>query len=507
MRSGARVPPWLADAVVCALSLALLALFVRDHAYSLYDDAFIYLRYVKNVRAGCGLRFNCDEPPVEGFSSPLYLGMLVAGGLHTHKLVTLAQILCAGTMGCVLVFAALGARTVGRGEEPRARGVGMAMVAAVGAALSLDGYVLLNAVTGMDTALGALAVLTAWLAVRSDRRVLATLVVCAAPAVRSEGVWLVLLLPLLPWARSWRVLAALGLSLLGTVLVRWGLFHDVLPNVVRAKAGGTLRHFELGARYVLQVALDFPAVLLAPLLLAAPSEPARASARYGLAVTGAWALMLAYAGGDTFEYSRLAFPLVPMLAVMGVQGAASLAERTWADPVRRRSTVAAGAVVCAVLAADDWRHRLPPMHGFDNVKRWTQVGKYLKATFPGRTIATVPAGAIPYFSELRTLDLVGLTSREVAAAHRFVPPELLERNWIGHERHDVEWTLAYRPDLLVTTRFRATPWSDLGEVSAGFYAEWLFLQEMKSGRAPYHVADLPIGPDLHWLAFARDEGR
>ena len=59
-------------------ALASLAWFVREHAYSLYDDAFIYLRFVHPVKAGCGLRWNCNAAPVEGFSGPLYLALLVA---------------------------------------------------------------------------------------------------------------------------------------------------------------------------------------------------------------------------------------------------------------------------------------------------------------------------------------------------------------------------------------------------------------------------------------------
>ena len=43
----------------------------------------IYLRYVRNLHAGCGPTFNCGQPPVEGFTSPLYLAVLWAGAAFT----------------------------------------------------------------------------------------------------------------------------------------------------------------------------------------------------------------------------------------------------------------------------------------------------------------------------------------------------------------------------------------------------------------------------------------
>src|SRR6185312_10655329 len=65
-------------AIVIGTAVVALAtlLFARGHWNTLYDDALIYARYVKNLHAGCGPTFSCGEPPVEGFTSPLYLVVL-----------------------------------------------------------------------------------------------------------------------------------------------------------------------------------------------------------------------------------------------------------------------------------------------------------------------------------------------------------------------------------------------------------------------------------------------
>lgn len=64
---------------------------------------------MKSVRPGCGLRFNCAEAPVEGFSSPQYLAALVVGALFTHKIVTLTQVLRVAAMGGMIFVAILAA--------------------------------------------------------------------------------------------------------------------------------------------------------------------------------------------------------------------------------------------------------------------------------------------------------------------------------------------------------------------------------------------------------------
>ena len=85
----------------------------------------------------------------------------------------------------------------------------------------------------------------------------------------------------------------------------------------------------------------------------------------------------------------------------------------------------------------------------------------------------MPIGAIGYFSRLPLIDLVGLTSREVARGER-VPDDMLTRTWIGHEKQATDWVLAEKPELLVFTRWRDQPWT-LDDARAGFWAEWQLL--------------------------------
>jgi arabinofuranosyltransferase len=492
----------LSAGVTLGLGAAVLA-FALDHAFSLYDDAYIYLRYVQNLLSGHGLRFNAGDAPVEGFTSPLYLALLALGGLLTDDLEGLTQVLGTLLLTGALIATALGGWRPSLRVESEAFCEASAVVAATALVLGADHYVLLNSVIGLENPLAALVMTALGLVSLGERRRgLRTLLVHAI-LVRPEALVFVPALLLLPEGRRWRYWIPLVLALGVLALARWLLFQDILPNTYRAKSGGTWEHTRLGLAYLAEVFRDFPVLALAPLALLLPG--ARPGVSFVLAGTLFWFAFFLRSGGDTFHYSRLAFPLVPLLTLFGLAGLAALLHRL-AARLRWRAIwapfgvlVVAGALATRAALA----HGLAPMHGFPNVQRWALVGRYLAHEHPGKSIATVPVGALSYFSGLRVIDLVGITSAPVARAGASVPPELLNRNWIAHERHHTEWVLSQKPDLIVMTEWRRHPWRDLHETRTGFYAEWLLLQAIKQGRAPYRLYDAEVAPGVHWLMFSR----
>lgn len=481
--------------------LALTALFVAQNSYSIYDDTFIYFRYVENLVHGCPLRFNCADAPVEGFTSPLYLAALTLARLVSSDLRTITQVLgavCTAAGLSLAVLTADDARLMP--DHPRLR---FALAACVSLALALDHVVLLNTVTGMETALAVLITTLLLRALLLDRlRWLPWLCVLAWLCRPEEALFLVVM-PVVTGRARWRMwlapFAVVALVELGRVAV----FHDLLPNTYYAKSGGTPRHVVLGLDYLRTVLREAPLIALSPLALAIPHL--RRAAGGVLVVAGLLGLFFLRSGGDAFLYSRLPAPLVPTLVLLAMHGACALALRL-RDSIGPRVSLAALALCLAYLPLD-WRsHRFVSMHGLGPVEQWGRVGRYLRAHHPGVTVAVVPIGAIAYYSDARVIDMVGLTSREVSHARRGIPPERLRSNWIGHERHNTEYVLGQRPELIIFARARTTPWRDLAETRAGFWAEWLILREIKEGRAPYVVFDAPIGPREHVLMFRRRPG-
>ena len=482
---------------VCVLALAWLVRFVVVHSFSIYDDAYIYFRYADNVLAGCGPTFNCGEPAVEGFTSPLFLGLLVIGGGLTGDVEAWSQVVGPLCLAVGIVAAMLLPAIAPLREEVDAR-LPIAAAASVMLALALDDYALHNAVSGLETGLAAAVVaLLAHAVLRRDP--LRTCVwAVVAILVRPECGVFVLALPLLPWVRTRRAVAGVLFGLAAIVAVRYATFGDLMPNTYWAKSGGTAVHAKLGWAYLGEVVRDFPFVVLAPLALL--DRPRRREHAFLLLGSALWLGHFIVSGGDHFAYSRLAFPLVPMLVALAAIGLTRL--RVPAS-LRRWHPVLVLAPGLALGIRARTTHALPEAHGFGNVERWALVGRWLDEHHPDATIATIPVGAMAYHSRLPTLDLVGITSREVARSGTTVPVELMKRSWLGHERHDTQWVLERAPDLIVSTKFRPAPWRSLREAKAGFFADWLLLQEIKSGRAPYEVYDAEIQPGLHWLMYRR----
>lgn len=467
----------LAIAIGTVIVAIAAIVFAWGHWNTVYDDAFIYLRYVRNLHAGCGPTFTCGEPPVEGFTSPLYLAVLWGGTLVSSHGVWVTQVVCSVLLvvaGGLAVWAAalLAFRDAVWWRAP---------IAALSTAvlLALDPYFLLNANIGMETALVAACVSLVLLAQAARRPGLLVGAAIAAMLARPEGVLFIVALPLLPELRRVRYLAPAAAAVVLLVITRYAIYGDLLPNTYYAKSGGTWQHAVLGAAYIQDCLLDFPVCVLAVLAW---------RTRYVPAVALAWLVFFVRSGGDTFEYSRLWFPLVPALTALALAHVGRLAPAV---------------ALVAGLRAAIWHH-IPDQGTSPRVIEWMNTGTWLHRHYPaGTLVATVPVGAIGYYANLPLLDLVGLTDRTIAHAGHGVPRELLTKSWIGHERNDTAYVLARAPKVIVTTMSRTTPWT-LADARAGFWADWLLLEEIKAGRAPYHVLDIALAPDEHVLAFERN---
>jgi arabinofuranosyltransferase len=486
--------------VAIAAAVALVAVcairFAIAHWDSVYDDAFIYLRYVRNLNNGCGLRFNCADAPVEGFTGPLYLALLWGGSLATGQLIWLCQVIGTVSLVVALGVAVWACARLADPAEPGYISAGLALGAAI--VLGADDFVLLNSVIGLESALAAAVFAAVAFAALTDRPRLLAASACAFTLVRPEALLFLLALPLLPSMRRVSLLAAVVGFLVALTAARYVLFDSLAPNTYYAKSGGTAQHALLGLAYIRDAFLDFPLAMLAPLALFGRH---RRAATYLMTGSAAWLGFFLRSGGDTFEYSRMWFPLVPMLTVLAIIGGYELARRRLSP---RIALAVVGALVGAIAVRALVAHSIPEQHVNPRVVEWAATGTYLREHYPrGTLVATVPIGAIGYYSSLPILDLVGLTEPAIARAGRSVPPELLTKRWIAHERNNTEYVLERAPAVIVTTMVQERPWSSIAESRAGFWADWELLQEIKSGRAPYRVRDAEVMPGKHLLMFER----
>ena len=80
------------------------------------------------------------------------------------------------------------------------------------------------------------------------------------------------------------------------------------------------------------------------------------------------------------------------------------------------------------------------------IPRWKSVGMWLRENATeGDSLATVPIGAVSYYSGLVVYDMLGLTDRHIG--HLDMPGMGL--GWAGHEKHDGQYILGRRPTYLL----------------------------------------------------------
>jgi hypothetical protein len=166
---------------VVLVALASLSLALRIAPYQI-DDAFIVYRYAARLVHGQGFRFNESGPPVEGFSSPLWL-LLLAGSARAIGPERLPA------AGLVLGLAALGATIALAAAAARGQGAWPSLVAA--ALIALLPTSTLYAVAGLET-LGFVALVVGFAGALAGALPRWVGVVCAllAPWMRPEGVFL-----------------------------------------------------------------------------------------------------------------------------------------------------------------------------------------------------------------------------------------------------------------------------------------------------------------------------
>lgn len=498
---------WLPSRSHRLLLVAILAAYVLASGLVLWgftpvDDAFIAYRYARHLAENEGLVFNPGER-VEGYSSLSWVLILAAGeavGLDPAALSKgLGMALGAATL--LLLSASWAA--------PRARLLSAGLLAFWLPAV----YHFLN---GLETALAAFLV-TVLVTVSADTR-RARLVRHAAGGLlvltRPEGLLVVLLWAAVswltdrrrqPWQEGAVVLTAAG-AFVAQLVFRRLYYGEWIANSARAKllplamalpeGIADLGRFAFqGSAYGVLALLVLAGVLRSRKDHGPPGRELRKTAGFLLLA----ALTLAASGGDSFPLWRFYVPLAPAFFLCAAQGLELLLGPRARAHHRLRSVALPATVLLAALSIPypfflrqieleaSWRDL------------WTDLGRSLAAIVPPDTsIALCPVGALPFFSRLPTIDMLGLTDRRIA---RVAPDR--RYYYPGHHRHDGRYVLSRQPDLIllangpvVSSPDYSFPWQGLRPYERDVALDPRFL-------ADYQLIHVPLGSGRYAKLFAR----
>lgn len=474
---------------LCALALLGFLVHGLSFGFCPQDDTYISLRYARNLVAGQGMVFNPGER-VEGVTNFLWTVLSTIPFLLGCDPVGFLRFLGLLAGACGLLAAAALTREL----APEAR-LGAGIAAVLGAGIP---FWAAEGVMGLETdAFAALAVggVAAFLRERRlssgfpwSGGLLALAVFCRPEGMLIAGA--VFLTDLLDrrWAERWQSpllvrWSLFGLPLLALTLFRWFYFGDLVPNTFHAKVGGGWAAWGRGIEYFGGFLwVSFPVLLLGLwglwcLIRRSDWDSARSMLVIGLPLV--FLSYVIYVGGDykpTFRF--FATPTLFGLALAGCG-----AERL----VRSAGRIAWGRLVFLVCGCAGlliglgretrefafWRAAEVPVH--------LAAGKWLGENYPPQTwLATANAGAIPYASNLPTVDMLGLCDRHIA--HRKVAE--MGKGFAGHEKGDGAYILARRPQIIL---FQLTRFSD-GPVAPQQVLQPLWLSERELVASPQFAA-------------------
>ena len=435
--------------------MAIAQLSLWEH---ISDDSYISFRYVARWVGGEGLTFNPGER-IEGFSNPLWIGLLAA----VQRLLPMAAITdSARVLGLAASLVSFAAMTLivkrsNRGRYP------IAFVYAAGILVCTPGFHV-YATAGLETPLlGALVTLAVLFSVTDTfaSRMRAALCLGLAAICRPEAPLYALLwwlctrgprqLRMRP-ARELAVMAALSAPFIGYEVFRLAYFGEWLPNTFLAKPPGIFGG-AFGIGYLLQwvTALGGPLLLVLWLMRRSPleSEVARLF-RISAGPLAAAAIFMVYARGDWMPFGRFLLPVAPLMAACvgtllarwtsDTSRERRIAQRTIALPVTVAiglSAIAAWNVELGAYIRNEGLNHI--MRGTDQVAAGQWVAQHIRA---GSTVATKRLGGISFAApDVVFWDLLGLTDREQA---RFIH----EGKMFGGGKSPVERRF---PDVMAVT--------------------------------------------------------
>ncbi len=408
------------------------------------DDAYIFLRYARNIWAGAGPVFNVGDP-VEGYTSPLWLAMLTIAwpaSVDAPRMATTLSALCGFALIVILL--------VHDSRQARLSGI----VAA--AFLSANPQFVFWAFSGMDTALFTLLFIITVLVFEADLKqpspsfARSGWLLALAGLARLEALWLVPAFAYFIWAgsdsfrASFRRLLTLVVPLLAVhgahTIWRQSYYGAWLPNTFDAKVGVPrvvlLKH---GIAYLAHsLKTVFPLLVVVALLMRDLKPAARIHLLVPFSLAVWWLVCVLLVGGDYFALSRFLIPVYALVALMLARIVRTLVSPLAHNYARFGLIVAAAVVVnaSAWLTSDVSEARAE----VERARGWTVAGKWCATHLPEGSIAVVTAGAIPFYCARETIDLLGLVDRHVA------------RNGLvysagapGHQKYATEYVVSRAP--------------------------------------------------------------
>ena len=463
-----------AKGVVFAL---LICLFLGFHLYWLHgltDDSYIFFRFSRNLAQGHGLRWNLDEPPVEGYTSFLWVmaGSLLFVIFPANLPRSMSWLSILFFVASLLVFTKMMNR---QAQDRKYTWRWFALLFAA------SGPLIFWATSGMETSLFLLLILACFyyleLYLQTQNKKYYFLIwglsfLCFL--ARPDGFLLAFVLGFYflifkkGFVRKDLLLPFIFFFLMPFVLYniwRTAYFHSLFPNTFYAKATGS---FNIQAVKGLLYLKDFALTYLLPLLpllvillFKQKKFPLRFKPYSGLVLAFIllYSIFILLVGGDYMAMYRFFVPLLPLIYLLLGRLLFTVASVSTSKTAAAWTAFAFAVIVTFLpstpLEKAIWggnkTHHYGCYEGLKTerwyVNRYITIGKLfgrLKHR-PSDTLVVSAIGAVGYFSRMNVLDYYGLTDTHIARRRQ----KDFAWHFPGHEKTDIDYILSKKPTYLM----------------------------------------------------------
>ena len=425
------------------------------------DDAFISFRYARNFINGHGLVWNIGEhPPVEGYTNFLWIitiGLFMKMGFEpvvVSKVLGIFFGLC-----CIPLLYSCSELVFQRKSFLNL--IAPVILACCGpfAAWSTGGLE-----TQMFTFFTLAAAVRYLYEVQHDNITPASAILFVlASLTRPEGLLIfgvtclhcfsqTFLSKKNPFCRKTIIWLLAFLILYGIYFLwRFNYYGFIFPNTYYAKTEGGVYQLWRGFRYLKRFILFTNWPILAGLSLFSLFKSPRSPIAYLLMLTLSFSAYIVSIGGDFLGMFRFFVPMVPLMAILVQEGIISfcqwLSRLEYPQIVKTSAITFCSFVFISILAMGC----VPSFKGREYERilfskrlaiRNSALGGWLhQHTSQDETLTALAIGAISYYSELNTIDRLGIT--DIHVAHTNMPH--MGKGFPGHEKRDFSYILSRKP--------------------------------------------------------------
>ncbi len=442
------------------------------------DDGFISFRYAQNFANGDGLIFNPGSEHVEGYTNFLWIIILTVGKIIGFDIVVLSKILgyifSIGTILLILFF-------FGNGKQNFVRSILSAILLISNGAFTVWGS------SGMETSFFTFLVTFSILIFRDiiksvtvKKLFLLGVIVSLQALTRPEGYIFFVIFLLLIFFKYFpfhnfkkgkiNILKLLSFSLkkpkitqivifISPYLIfttfhfifRYLYYHDFLPNTFYNKVGLGIYQYLRGLRYIKQfitsnliliIILFIGFVLKFKNFKMEKIEENFFNLSLYFFIT-IYTIYIIFVGGDVMPGHRFFAPILPAITILSASSIILISRK-----IQTKNFIVLMSSIFFLFNLAQWQYDIKlneHLKGDVVAENGKEVGIWLKENFPKDTvIATNTAGTIPFYSEFKTIDMLGLNDKHIAK--RKMPS--MGKGFPGHEKTDGNYILSQDPDII-----------------------------------------------------------